>query len=115
MCASFVLIDSFGCKYRPIDTGITYNNQMADFSIPRGLPRPSENNVIEPTIRKKPQSSMTPVIFTGEDGRVRLVASASDGPRITAAVPLVSNACLHSAAPELSLSPLGLRLLCRAG
>ena len=67
---------------------------MADFSTP-GQPNPddiepSESNFIKPG--KRPQSSISPVIFTGENGRVRLIAGASGGPHITTAVSLVSNA-----------------------
>ena len=106
MCALFALIGSFGCKYRSTDTGITYNNEMGDFSTP-GQPNPddiepSKSNFIKPG--KRPQSSISPVIFTGENGRVRLVAGASGGPHITTAVSLVSNACVYSAVPELPLS-----------
>lgn len=78
----------FGCKYRSIDTGIIYNNEMADFSTPGednpdGI-EPSKSNFIKPG--KRPQSSISPVIFTDENGRVRLVAGASGGPLITTAV-----------------------------
>ena len=79
---------------------------MVDFPIP-GLLRQSKSNRIEPT--KRPQSSMSPVIFTDEDGRVRLVVGASGGPRITTAVALVRITCSYSVVPELPLSPLELR------
>ena len=88
-----ICCDSFGCKYRSNITGIIYNNEMGDFSTP-GQPNPddippSKSNFIKPG--KRPQSSISPVIFTDRSGRVRLVAGASGGPHITTAVSLVSN------------------------
>ena len=87
--------DSFGCKYRSTKTGITYNNEMGDFSTPGQLNpdeiEPSKSNFIKPG--KRPQSSMSPVIFTDRNGRVRMVAGASGGPLITTAVSLVSYIC----------------------
>ncbi|XP_020609879.1 gamma-glutamyltranspeptidase 1-like [Orbicella faveolata] len=81
----------FGCKYRSRITGIIYNNEMGDFSTPGQLNPddipPSKSNFIKP--RKRPQSSISPVIFTDRSGRVRLVAGASGGPLITTAVSLV--------------------------
>jgi len=80
----------FGCKYRSTDTGITYNNEMGDFSTPGQLNpddiEPSKSNFIKPG--KRPQSSISPVIFTDGNGRVRLVTGASGGPLITTAVSL---------------------------
>ena len=85
--------DSFGCKYRSNITGIIYNNEMGDFSTPGQLNPddipPSKNNFIK--TGKRPQSSISPVIFTYRSGRVRLAAAASGGPLITTAVSLVSN------------------------
>ena len=86
------LLYSFGCKYRSKVTGIIYNNEMADFSTPGqfnpdGI-EPSKSNFIE--AGKRPQSSMSPVIFTDKNGRVKLVAGASGGPLIITAVSLVS-------------------------
>ena len=64
--------------------GIVLNNQMDDFSTPDqtntyGLP-PSQANFIRPS--KKPQSSMSPMIVTMSDGRMRAALGASGGPRI---------------------------------
>ena len=88
-----ICCDSFGCKYRSTITGIIYNNEMGDFSTPGQLNPddipPSKSNFIKP--RKRPQSSISPVIFTDRSGRVRLVAGASGGPLITTAVSLVSD------------------------
>ena len=70
---------------------------MGDFSTPGQLNpdeiEPSKSNFIKPG--KRPQSSMSPVIFTDRNGRVRLVAGASGGPLITTAVSLVSYICLQ--------------------
>lgn len=64
--------------------GIILNNQMDDFSTSDqtntyGLP-PSQSNFIRPF--KKPQSSMSPVIITSTDSRLRAALGASGGPRI---------------------------------
>ena len=64
--------------------GIILNNQMDDFSTSDqtntyGLP-PSQSNFIRPF--KKPQSSMSPIIITSTDGRLRAALGASGGPRI---------------------------------
>ena len=87
-----ICFDSFGCKYRSKITGIVYNNEMGDFATPGQLNpddiKPSKSNFIKPG--KRPQSSISPVIFTDASGRVRLVAGASGGPLITTAVSLVS-------------------------
>ena len=96
LCFLFMIIDidffhSFGCKFRSTETGIVYNNEMADFSSP-GQPnpdgiKPSKSNFIVPG--KRPQSSISPVIFTDKHGTVRIVAGASGGPLITTATSLV--------------------------
>lgn len=61
---------------------------MDDFSTPDqtntyGLP-PSQANFIRPF--KKPQSSMSPMIVTTTDGRLRAALGASGGPRIISSV-----------------------------
>jgi len=81
----------FGCRYRSMDTGIIYNNDMADFDIP-GYEvvdniHPSPFNFPEPG--KRPFSSMTPTILTDENGDVQVAIGASGGKRITTAVSLV--------------------------
>ena len=81
----------FGAKYRSPVTGIIYNNEMDDFSKP-GEPDkfgvgPSPSNFVKPG--KRPQSSISPVVFTDKDGAVQLVAGASGGKRITTAIALV--------------------------
>ncbi|XP_068677719.1 glutathione hydrolase 1 proenzyme-like [Montipora foliosa] len=81
----------FGCRYRSTDTGIIYNNDMADFDIP-GYEvvepiSPSPFNFPDPG--KRPFSSMSPTILTDNKGDVQLVIGASGGKRITTAVSLV--------------------------
>ena len=87
----FVFFIRFGAKYRSTETGIIYNNEMADFDIPGheivdGI-SPSPFNFPEPG--KRPFSSMCPTILTDNEGKVRLVIGASGGKRITTAVSLV--------------------------
>ncbi|RYH17440.1 hypothetical protein EON65_28590 [archaeon] len=74
----------FGSKVISNSTGLLFNNQMDDFSIPNvtnyfGL-FPSPYNYPEP--KKKPLSSMSPSILLDKKGRVVLVGGASGGPRI---------------------------------
>jgi gamma-glutamyltranspeptidase/glutathione hydrolase/leukotriene-C4 hydrolase len=86
----------FGSKVISPSTGILFNNQMDDFSIPGspnffGLP-PSPFNYPEPY--KRPLSSMSPSIVLDQYHRVRLIGGASGGPRIitsTAQARLVLN------------------------
>ena len=89
----FFISFSFGSQYRSTRTGIIYNNEMDDFSIPGkknsyGV-EPSESNMIQPG--KRPQSSTAPTIFLDQDGEARLVIGASGGTRITTAISLVSS------------------------
>ena len=81
----------FGSKVMSRSTGIVFNNQMDDFSVPGsanyfGL-HPSPLNYPEP--RKRPLSSMSPcVVFRPTEGggeAVRAVGGASGGPRIITA------------------------------
>jgi len=100
LCSLSILINillflpfSFGSKYRSTRTGIIYNNEMDDFSIPGeknayGV-EPSESNMIQPG--KRPQSSTAPTIFLDKDGEARLVIGASGGTKITTAISLVSS------------------------
>lgn len=74
----------FGSKVISPSTGILFNNQMDDFSIPGasnffGL-APSPFNY--PAAYKKPLSSMSPSILLDGKNNVRLVGGASGGPRI---------------------------------
>jgi len=78
----------FGSKFLGPKTGILYNNEMNDFSIPGhvddyGIP-PSPYNWIEPG--KKPMSSMSPVVVVDRAGRVRMVVGGSGGSKISTAV-----------------------------
>lgn len=78
----------FGSKFLGPKTGILYNNEMNDFSIPGhvddyGIP-PSPFNWIEPG--KKPMSSMAPIIIIDHKDNVRMVVGGSGGSKITSAV-----------------------------
>ena len=77
----------FGSKVISPSTGILFNNEMDDFSIPNstnyfGL-HPSESNYVKPY--KRPLSSMSPSILLDESGRVQLIGGASGGPHIITA------------------------------
>jgi gamma-glutamyltranspeptidase/glutathione hydrolase len=77
----------FGSKVVEPRFGIVLNNEMDDFAAVPGEPNTfgliqSEANAVEP--RKKPLSSMSPTIVL-EDGKARLVAGASGGPKIISA------------------------------
>ncbi|CAM1509189.1 Fc.00g029280.m01.CDS01 [Cosmosporella sp. VM-42] len=68
-------------------TGIIFNNEMNDFSIP-GVPnefglKPSKENFIKPG--KRPQSSITPVIVTYKDNTFFAAVGAAGGSRIISA------------------------------
>ena len=69
----------FGSKVISKSTGILFNNQMDDFSIPNspnffGL-EPSPLNFPEPL--KRPLSSMSPTILLDKNYKVRLIGGAS--------------------------------------
>lgn len=77
----------FGSQLMDPETGVIFNDQMDDFSIPNrtnyfGYP-PSPNNFIEPG--KRPQSSASPIIIE-RDGRPFIVTGASGGSYIISSV-----------------------------
>ena len=74
----------FGSRIRIPGYGIVLNNTLDDFALDTTTPnafglRQSERNLLRPGAR--PLSSMSPLIVL-KDGKVRLVAGASGGPRI---------------------------------
>ncbi len=74
----------FGSRIRVADWGFVLNNTLDDFALDTTTPnafglRQSERNLLRPGAR--PLSSMSPLIVL-KDGKVRLVAGASGGPRI---------------------------------
>jgi len=75
---------TFGSRIRIADWGFVLNNTLDDFALDATTPnafglRQSERNLLRPDAR--PLSSMSPLIVL-KDGKVRLVAGASGGPRI---------------------------------
>ena len=92
---------SFGAKYAGERTGVVFNNLMDDFSTPGqdnyfGFPA-SEANYIEPG--KRPMSSMSPIIITDKDGKVKLVLGASGGSKIISSVSQVAARTLWTKKP----------------
>ena len=86
------LYSRYGAGFRSLNTGIVYNNQMDDFSTNGQSTRfgypPSKANYIKP--KKRPVSSMVPVIMTDKEGDVKLVIGGSGGPKIITAVAQVT-------------------------
>lgn len=79
---------SFGSLVRSKTSGIIFNDEMDDFSIPGrdsdDSLKATEPNYIKPG--KRPLSSTTPTIMLGEGGSVQMVVGGSGGSRITTAV-----------------------------
>ncbi|XP_037936273.1 scoloptoxin SSD14 isoform X2 [Teleopsis dalmanni] len=80
--------DYFGAGQAGKRTGIIFNSCMNDFSIPNtsnyfGLPAAPSNYI---DARKRPMSSMSPMILTDPAGDIRMVFGAAGGSKIISAV-----------------------------
>jgi gamma-glutamyltranspeptidase/glutathione hydrolase len=79
----------FGSRIAVDRFGFVLNNEMDDFTTVRRQPNAfnlmqSERNL--PAPGKRPLSSMSPTILLSDDGRVKLMAGGSGGPRIITGV-----------------------------
>ena len=94
---------SFGSLLADPTWGIVLNDELDDFTADPDRPnafglRQSRGNLPGP--RKRPLSSMSPTIVL-QDGRVRLVAGASGGPRIiTGTFQVILNCLLFDMTPQ---------------
>ena len=94
---------SFGSLLADPTWGIVLNDELDDFTADPDRPnafglRQSRGNLPGP--RKRPLSSMSPTIVL-QDGRVRLVAGASGGPRIiTGTFQVILNCLLFNMTPQ---------------
>jgi hypothetical protein len=70
-------IFSLGSCVTGTKSGIIFNNQMADFSTTNSS---NKKNLIE--AKKRPLSSMSPIIILDENNNVRLIIGASGGLKI---------------------------------
>jgi len=81
--------NNYGSGFIPPGTGVVMNDEMDDFSAQPGTPNQfgltgDQANAIES--KKRPLSSMTPVILRDQNGEVRVVIGAAGGPRIVTSV-----------------------------
>jgi len=82
----------FGSLIMGPTTGIIYNSQMDDFSTPNamthfGLP-PAKVNFIQP--KKRPLSSMTPLLVFDKNDKLKLILGSSGGSKIPTTVALIA-------------------------
>ncbi|XP_033109426.1 glutathione hydrolase 1 proenzyme-like [Anneissia japonica] len=76
----------FGCKIMSPTTGLIYNNEMADFTIPNTEDENQPSNPANyPAPYKHPLSSMSGSILLDENGDVKLVIGSSGGKKIITA------------------------------
>jgi len=85
---TYTLNDWFGSGVTAKGTGVLLNDEMDDFTAKPGAPNEyqliqSDKNAIAP--KKRPLSSMTPIIVT-RDGKPWLAVGAAGGPRIISTV-----------------------------
>jgi gamma-glutamyltranspeptidase / glutathione hydrolase len=86
---TYTLNDWFGCGVTAKGTGVLLNDEMDDFTSHPGVANDyqlmqSEKNAIAP--KKRPLSSMVPLIMLQEDGKPWLAVGAAGGPRIISTV-----------------------------
>jgi gamma-glutamyltranspeptidase/glutathione hydrolase len=97
----------FGSLLAVPQWGIVLNNEMDDFATQPGIANAfglvqSDRNA--PAPGKRPLSSMSPTIVL-EDGKVRLIAGASGGPRIiNGTLQVMLNVLLFGMSPEEALA-----------
>ncbi len=97
----------FGNGITVAGTGMVLNNEMDDFASVAGTANgyglvQGEPNTIAP--KKRMLSSMSPIVVTGADGKVQLVAGAAGGPRIiTSVLQVMLNAVDHGLDPVAAL------------
>jgi gamma-glutamyltranspeptidase/glutathione hydrolase len=97
----------FGSLLAVPQWGIVLNNEMDDFATQPGIANAfglvqSDRNA--PAPGKRPLSSMSPTIVL-EDGKVRLIAGASGGPRIiNGTLQVMLNVLLFGMSPEAALA-----------
>ncbi len=85
---TFTINNYFGAKIMAGDTGFFLNNEMDDFTAKPGTPNgfglvQGDANIIEP--RKRPLSSMSPVLVS-KDGKPYLLLGSPGGARIITAI-----------------------------
>ncbi|XP_066927431.1 glutathione hydrolase 1 proenzyme-like [Clytia hemisphaerica] len=86
VAVSTTINEWFGSTNRSSITGIIYNNEMNDFTIPQEnqtMPAAPWNGVRS---GKRPASSMSPLILTDNSGNVKMVVGGVGGKRIIPAV-----------------------------
>ncbi|MGI8638560.1 MAG: gamma-glutamyltransferase [Pyrinomonadaceae bacterium] len=96
---TYTINDLYGSAVTAKGTGVLLNDEMDDFAAQPGKANmfgliQSENNSVQP--KKRPLSSMTPVIVLRKDGSLWFAAGARGGPRIiTSVLQIVINMIDH--------------------
>jgi len=99
---------AFGARIAVDRFGFVLNNEMDDFTTVRGGSNAfdlKQSDLNLPAPGKRPLSSMSPTIVTSKDGKVKLIAGASGGPRIiTAVLQVVLNAVVFGMSAEAAVA-----------